>query len=323
MASLSDLYVGKRLFVGQATPPASNLGIGPAEIRGSAFIEGPLDVGTPIFAPGESNVCISRCTNSDTLKNGGLPVSIVKIRNSAPPLPTDIIVGDPAGPVGVSVFCGPSIFTVQASTIDLINVLYFNLSNLREEMSAFSQDISSKLFTGFKSELGIDHNFSLALNSAPVLGKTFQKFEDYASSVTTLNKTFGIAVSKKSFDIPHPKKKDQRIRHVCLEGPSADVYYRGRMSDTNIINLPEYWDGLVDPDTITLHLTPIGSFQPLYYKEIEWGKTFRVYNSDGGPINCSYVIYGERLDVEKNIPVYEGLTTDDYPGDNKGYNINK
>ena len=77
MATLPDVHVGKRLFVGVAFPvPATNLGIGPAEIRGSAFIEGPLDVGSPIFAPGESNVCISRCTNPDAIP---LPVSIVKV----------------------------------------------------------------------------------------------------------------------------------------------------------------------------------------------------------------------------------------------------
>ena len=34
-----DLYVGKRLFVGEGKPEA--LGRGPKEIRGSAFIEGP------------------------------------------------------------------------------------------------------------------------------------------------------------------------------------------------------------------------------------------------------------------------------------------
>jgi len=111
MATLPDVHVGKRLFVGLAVPPAANLGIGPAEIRGSAFIEGPLDVGSPIFAPGESNVCISRCTNPDAIP---LPVSIVKVRNTPgiPALPTDVVVGDPAGPVGVTVFCGPSFFTV-------------------------------------------------------------------------------------------------------------------------------------------------------------------------------------------------------------------
>ena len=320
MAAVSDWYVGKRLFVGSAVPPAANLGIGPAEIRGSAFIEGPLDVGTPIFAPGESNVCISRCLNPDAIPP---PISLVKVRNTLPPLPTDVIIGDPVGPVGVTVFCGPSIFTVQAATVDLINLLYLNVSNIREEVASFSQDISNKFFQGYKSELGIDHNFALALNSAPILGETYTKMSDFVTGPTTLNTTFGIAVSKKSFDIPHPTKDNTRVRHVCVEGPTADVYYRGKMKDTNIINLPDYWNGLVDPDTITVHLTPMGSFQPLYYKEVEWGKSFRVYNSDGGPINCSYVIYAERIDVEKNIPVYEGLTTDDYPGDNTRYNINK
>ena len=75
------------------------------------FIEGPLDVGSPIFAPGESNVCISRCINPDAVPP---PISIVKVRGLGPPLPTDVIIGDPVGPVGVTVFCGPSFFTVEA-----------------------------------------------------------------------------------------------------------------------------------------------------------------------------------------------------------------
>ena len=35
------------------------------------------------------------------------------------------------------------------------------------------------------------------------------------------------ANSKKAFDIPHPKKKGHRLRHICLEGPEAGVYVRG------------------------------------------------------------------------------------------------
>ena len=322
MASLPDVYVGKRLFCGQAIPPAANLGIGPAEIRGSAFIEGPLDVGSPIFAPGESNVCISRCINLDAVPP---PISLVKIRNNIPAaLPTDVIIGDPVGPVGVTVFCGPSFFTVQATAVNMVEQLYFNLNVLREEVSSMYTDLSNKIFTGYKTELGVDHNYAIAINSAPVLGKgAVELFNDFVTPVTTANTTFGIAVRKKSFDIPHPSKEGYRLRHVCVEGPTADVMYRGRMKDTNIINLPEYWIDLVDPETITVHLTPIGSFQPLYYKELEWGKKFRVYNSDGGPINCSFVIYGERVDGERNIPEYEGLTPLDYPGDNTEYNVNK
>ena len=50
---------------------------------------------------------------------------------------------------------------------------------------------------------------------------------------------------KKNFDIPHPTKDGHRLRHVCIEGPSADVYVRGKLKDDNVIKLPEYWRGLV------------------------------------------------------------------------------
>ena len=318
MAAVSDWYVGKRLFVGTAIPEAANLGIGPAEIRGSAFIEGPLDVGTPIFAPGESNVCISRCLNLDAVPP---PISLVKIRNTLPALPTDVIVGDPAGPVGVTVFCGPSFFTVTATAVNLFEQVYFNLNVLRDEVSSMYTDLSNKIFTGYKSELGVDHNFAVALNSAPVLGNTYEQFVDFTTGKTTLNTTFGIAVSKKPFDILHPTKEGHRLRYVSLEGPNAEVYFRGKMKDTNIINLPDYWKGLVDPESITVNLTPIGTFQSLYYEEVEWCSTIKVMNADGGPVNCSYTIYAERIDTEKNIPEYEGLTTDDYPGDNDEYRL--
>jgi hypothetical protein len=47
--------------------------------------------------------------------------------------------------------------------------------------------------------------------------------------------------SRKPFDIPHPTKDGWRLRHVCLEGPESGVYYRGRLTNSNVIELPEYW----------------------------------------------------------------------------------
>jgi hypothetical protein len=131
-----------------------------------------------------------------------------------------------------------------------------------------------------------------------------------------------LANSKKSFDIPHPTKKDHRLRYVCVETPKADVYVRGKLNGSNVINLPEYWKGLVDPDSIDVVLSPIGSFQELYVEDVQWGTKVVVKNSAGGPINCSYVVYGERKDTEPNIPEYKGLTEADYPGDNIEYTIN-
>jgi hypothetical protein len=325
MASLPDVYVGKRLFVGQAKPPAVNLGIGPAEIRGSAFIEGPLDVGSPIFAPGESNVCISRCINPDAIP---LPISLVKIRNTplVPALPTDVVVGDPAGPVGVTVFCGPSFFTVQATAITLLEAAYTNTSILKDEIAALYTDVSNKVFALFKSEIGVNKNIALDLKDSPVIGAAPITAPDFLSDETTLNATFAIAMSnlvnKKGFDIPHPTKENHRLRHICLEGPDAEVFYRGRMENTTTINLPDYWRELVDPDSIGVHLTPMGSYQDLYVEKIEWGSRVTVKNASGGPIKCSYVVFGVRTDGEKNIPEYEGLTTKDYPGDNSEYRLN-
>ena len=56
----------------------------------------------------------------------------------------------------------------------------------------------------------------------------------------------------KGFDIKHPNKKGHRLRHVCVEGPEAAVYVRGTLKNSNIIELPEYWKGLVDPESITV-----------------------------------------------------------------------
>ena len=124
---------------------------------------------------------------------------------------------------------------------------------------------------------------------------------------------------KKNFDIPHPTKDGHRLRHVCIEGPSADVYVRGKLKDDNVIKLPEYWRGLVDPESIDVSLTPLGNFQELFVEKMEWGSQVIVKNAAGGSINCSYVVYGERIDCEKNIAEYEGKSLEDYPGDNDQY----
>lgn len=128
--------------------------------------------------------------------------------------------------------------------------------------------------------------------------------------------------SKKGFDIPHPTKNDHRLRYICVEGPSAEVYLRGKLKDESIINLPDYWKDLVDVETIGVSLTPIGHFQELFVDKIEWGTRIIVKNNAGSAINCTYIVFAERKDTSKNISEYPGLTPADYPGDNKEYVIN-
>ena len=69
------------------------------------------------------------------------------------------------------------------------------------------------------------------------------------------------------FDIPHVKDKGKRIRHIIAEGPEPGIYISGHLKNTNIIPLPDYWDGLVDKESITVTLTQIGYSQDLIVEE--------------------------------------------------------
>jgi hypothetical protein len=128
-----------------------------------------------------------------------------------------------------------------------------------------------------------------------------------STSITTgtLIVTGGVGISgalnaeTKSFSIQHPTKPDQTLRYGSLEGPEFGVYIRGTTTG-NIIELPEYWTKLVDPNSITVNLTPIGSGQSLFVEKIENNRVYLVNdNVLLRKINCFYTIFGERVDVDK------------------------
>ena len=125
--------------------------------------------------------------------------------------------------------------------------------------------------------------------------------------------------AKKPFDIKHPSKEGWRLRYVCLEGPTADVYLKGKLRGESVINLPDYWKDLVDIETITVSLTPTTNYQELFVKKVESDYRIIIGNQAGSAVNCDYVVFGERKDTGKNIPEYEGQTPKDYPGDNDEY----
>ena len=132
----------------------------------------------------------------------------------------------------------------------------------------------------------------------------------------------------KGFDIKHPTKEGHRLRYICLEGPEGGVYHRGRITGTNVINLPDYWKDLVDIDSISVQLQPIGRQQNLVIQEIDEDFIVIVEDStntdlitDLSTIDCFYHIYGTRKDGEVLIPEYEGETPEDYPGNNNQYSI--
>ena len=104
--------------------------------------------------------------------------------------------------------------------------------------------------------------------------------------------------TSKSFSIPHPTKPGQTLRHGSLEGPEFGVYVRGRLTG-DTIHLPEYWTKLVDPDTITVELTPIGKHQKLYVALVDNTQVIVGNENLFGKTDCFYTVYAERNDIDK------------------------
>jgi hypothetical protein len=106
-----------------------------------------------------------------------------------------------------------------------------------------------------------------------------------------------VCATVKLFDISHPTKQEKRLIHACLEGPENGVYIRGRITNQNVIEVPEYWSGLVDSETITVTLTQIGYSQDLIVEKIEWGKKIYIKSGNGANIDCYYIVNATRKDV--------------------------
>ena len=109
------------------------------------------------------------------------------------------------------------------------------------------------------------------------------------------------SVNAKPFVIPHPTNNDKYLVHVCLEGPEAGIYYRGKgtiINDTEItIELPDYAK-LIGYD-FTTQITRLYSGKEtlgLSYQtsEVIDGK-FTVYGTNG---SFYWLVQGKRSDIE-------------------------
>ena len=168
------------------------------------------------------------------------------------------------------------------------------------KISQFFVDATTSYFNG---SVTIDLNLNV-LGSLTVSG---------VNIISDIN--LAKALPAKPFDIPHPSKPEtHRLRYISLEGPEIAVYFRGKLEDTNVIELPEYWKDLIHPESISVNLTPYGTYQELYVEKIVWGQQIIIKNRESGPTNCYFTVYAERKDMEKLIVEYEGTSAKDYPG---------
>lgn len=127
---------------------------------------------------------------------------------------------------------------------------------------------------------------------------------DTANPTYKLQVNGSFAATTKSFVIDHPTKSGFKLRYGSLEGPENGVYIRGKLSGNNTIELPEYWTELVDEDSITVNLTPIGR-SPGVHSVIDIVDNTIVIESTNDIINCFFTVFAERKDVDKLITEYE------------------
>ena len=292
-----NLCTDHQLFVGHGDGERI-IGVGSEKIRGGGYIQGPVLMGDDAaFNYVEATVMIAPIRNIDL---PDIPVS-----------PTESFYRKQAGKAFVD--------TSPPFIVDPVTQEIIPIGDKRYIPGILPAEIPETEGGGIYCEPL--ENLALVVKGGAKVVEDFHVAGNIFSYGEVMSQCGAHVLSaKKNFDIPHPTKDGWRLRHTCLEGPSNDVYFRGRLSNKNIINLPEYWEKLVDPASITVSITPIGAHQDIIVKRIG-GNEIALQSKSGIPINCFYHVFGERTDGEKLIVEYEGTDPGDYPGNNNEYSI--
>lgn len=325
---VQDIHVGSQLhvssagaageFLGPYAPgirdPAC-LGIGPASVPGSIFANGVVLIGSPLAypIPGEATLMVAR--QNPTLNPKATTGSIFKVSNRAsvvPPTPIDVMIGDPTGPVGMTLF---------TTTINIIETTSINIISPIRNSTGVKNHNGPEARTGAEVATGSEVHTGTNVNNSVTIDNAARKINGVTVTPLVKGKIFtGKALKDKGFDIEHPTRKGKRVRHICVEGPESAIYIRGKLKGTHIIDIPEYWQGLVDYDTITVNLTPCGKPDlSLYVKEIRDDKI--ILSSDHlTQVECFYHVWVNRIGPELHVE-YDGESPADYPGDQSGHSI--
>ena len=88
--------------------------------------------------------------------------------------------------------------------------------------------------------------------------------------------------------LTNPKTKDG-LDYSGLLGLENAVFCKGRLKGKNEIKLPDHWKKLIDENSISVHLTPVGANQSIFVKGVQDNKVMLTAHG-GFPINCYYMV---------------------------------
>ena len=313
---LSDLHVGKQLQVnfspaGSVPIPCAAYLTGAAAIPGTGFFNGSVMVGSPVLFP--IHTASLQVTRPDPVSNplAFKAPSIVHIRGLPPPAssPIDVVIGDPLGPVGITM-ATTIVLEINAVSKKTISPLDINIIALMKKLGV-QVDTGATVETGAQAQAGAEARASVKAIAGALA---------VAGPLTAASVSAGphVLAAKKNFDIQHPSKEGWRLRHTCVEGPESAVYVRGKLDGEHIIKLPDYWKGLIDYDTISVHLTSFGRKDNLYVKDIQEDRII-IAGDHLTNVKCFYQVWADRLG--ELIVEYEGNSPADYPGDQSDHSI--
>ncbi len=182
--------------------------------------------------------------------------------------------------------------------------------------SSFTGSFSGSILSAISASFATTSSFATSASYAPGGSATFPYVGDAViSGSLIITGSVGLSVTgpttvlgafqatTKSFKIDHQQQIGKSLVYGVLESHEHGVYTRGKLTNNNTITLPEEWSWLVDEDSITVQLTPIGNHQKLYVKEITDTHVIIGNNSMFSNINCFYIIHATRKDVAPLITV--------------------
>lgn len=129
--------------------------------------------------------------------------------------------------------------------------------NIGNSATLASTMVTSICTSGTVTDIEFNYNSTVTLTSGSWLN-----FHVNGIYMASINGGTKINAGTKTFVIDHPVKKDRYLVHAAVEGPSNDVYYRGRAqlrkgTGTAVVKLPDYFTALCDEDSATVMLTPL------------------------------------------------------------------
>ena len=331
MAEFVNEHIGNQLQVstgapgneGSPTLPARDplcLGIGPTAIPGTIFASGAVLVGSPLSYPipatPEAALMVARPNIKTNPKAKADSIFKVTTKANLPPKPIDVMLGDRGiGPVGIQ---------ISSLIIDILNLTDIDIVSPRTKLIGEMTHVGMKMHTGQLIRTGSCNETGFKVRSGFSVDYGARKVSSFVKApifIGNVSPCSGKSSGAKGFDIEHPIKKGKRIRHICVEGPESAIYIRGRLEDSKIIELPDYWDGLVDYDSITVTLTAVGKPQHLYVKSIDKNQIM-IDNRKGDEClpSCHYEVWANRIGPPL-ITEYDGESPADYPGDQSGHSI--